>query len=299
MLVKIGLAVIIIAVIITGGIFFSGYIDESGAAKALQTKVDNDNKTASVIDNKNKSLEMELREINKRAAEIQESIEAASLEISAAVNPNMITEEVIYTGERNQVTVIPLNTRDWNNVKIEGHQYQVFKMEIEVNGEQAHVIEFLYALQSLKNQPLVIEKVSLKKEDPAALLLADLKTNPNAALASVETLIATNILTDSATLNGNLMSLGADNSSMAVSFDYGRDGHYISSTPEQIMLTPGFYSAVVSNLDPGANYYFRAKAEGKSTKYGDDIAFWTLLVPPVTSGSSDINVILSLAVYAK
>jgi len=92
---------------------------------------------------------------------------------------------------------------------------------------------------------------------------------------AVTTNAATNIATNSATFNGELTSLGTTGS-VYVSFEWGLTVSYGNETTPQAFTSTGTFNAAISGLDPGVTYYFRAKAVGDSTAYGDDVAFTTL-----------------------
>jgi hypothetical protein len=98
-------------------------------------------------------------------------------------------------------------------------------------------------------------------------------TTPTSALA-VSTTAATNVATDSATLNGSLTSLGGA-SSAQVSFQWGLTTGYGNETaPPQTMTATGAFSAPLSGLTPGTTYHYRAKAvAGSTTAYGADMTF--------------------------
>jgi len=101
---------------------------------------------------------------------------------------------------------------------------------------------------------------------------------------------ATDITTDSAVLNGNLISLGAV-TSVDVSFEWGLDESYGNETAAQTRTENGTFSIPLSGLDHSTTYHFRAKAVGDSTVYGDDMEF-TTKTPPIVStlAATDIAV---------
>jgi phosphodiesterase/alkaline phosphatase D-like protein len=108
---------------------------------------------------------------------------------------------------------------------------------------------------------------------------------------------ASNILTNSATLNGNLETRGSG-TVVSVSFEYGTaSGQYTNSTTPQAMPGTGTYNASVTGLTPGQTYFFRAKVEGTKdgvscgTGYGSEDSFTTVSVPPTVStfGSGSIT----------
>ncbi|MCK4402573.1 MAG: right-handed parallel beta-helix repeat-containing protein [Dehalococcoidia bacterium] len=97
----------------------------------------------------------------------------------------------------------------------------------------------------------------------------------------VTTEAASDITANSATLNGNLDSLGAA-STVEVSFQWGTaTGSYSYNTTAQAMSTTGKFSSPLSGLDVDTTYYFRAKADGGvyGTSYGDEKHFTTTTTP--------------------
>jgi len=92
---------------------------------------------------------------------------------------------------------------------------------------------------------------------------------------AVVTRDATGLGTTTATLNGNLSSLGTG-TSVNVSFQYGTvPGSYTNEAVAQARMATGTFSADLSGLNPGTTYYFRAKAVGDGTSYGSQITFST------------------------
>jgi subtilisin family serine protease len=101
---------------------------------------------------------------------------------------------------------------------------------------------------------------------------------------------ATDITTTSAALNGYLNSLGLD-SAVDVSFEWSTtSGNLDQFTPAQTMDSTGAFSTSLSNLEAGTQYFFRAKAEGSSTVYGNELGFTTPLY--------DFDILRDLPAYA-
>jgi len=92
---------------------------------------------------------------------------------------------------------------------------------------------------------------------------------------------ATDIATTSATLNGTLDDLGTA-SSVIVSFEWGTtaSGPYPNRTLNQTMTGTGIFSDNLTGLGPGTTCYYRAKAVGEATGYGNEKSFTTLSTPP-------------------
>ncbi len=98
---------------------------------------------------------------------------------------------------------------------------------------------------------------------------------------------ATNVTSGSATLNGNLTSLG--NYSWAyVSFEWGGNTSYGNATTPGNMSTTGPFSDSINGLSPNTTYHFRAKALGNGTYafYGNDTTFTTAQAPEVTTDAA-------------
>ncbi|MEE8471513.1 MAG: Ig-like domain-containing protein [Dehalococcoidia bacterium] len=111
---------------------------------------------------------------------------------------------------------------------------------------------------------------------------------------AVTTNAASDITTNSATLNGDLTGLGTA-SSADVSFEWATDDYYTlngntydNETSSYNMPGTGSFAIGLLSLTPGTTYHFRAKAVGHGTVYGADMTFTTrvtLTVNVVGSGS--------------
>jgi hypothetical protein len=113
----------------------------------------------------------------------------------------------------------------------------------------------------------------------------------------VTTSDAAKIKTTSATLNGDLVSLGTA-SSVNVSFEWGlATGSCTHSVADQARNTTGAFSAELSGLTPGTTYYFRAKAVGVGDPvYGPEKSFTTPAIPPsvATGDASSVDTVSAI-----
>jgi hypothetical protein len=102
----------------------------------------------------------------------------------------------------------------------------------------------------------------------------DLTFTTSTTPPEVTTNPASDVTTNSATLNGNVTSLGTA-TSVDVSFEWGLTESYGNETATQPMTLIDTFSANLGNLTPGATYHFSAKAVGNGTAYGGDMTFTT------------------------
>jgi len=94
-------------------------------------------------------------------------------------------------------------------------------------------------------------------------------------LPTVTTSAADNVTTVSVALRGGLTSLGTASSANA-SFEWGTtSGNLTLETTPQIVGSTGNFSDNLSSLSYDTTYYFRAKAVGDGTSYGDELNFTT------------------------
>jgi hypothetical protein len=102
---------------------------------------------------------------------------------------------------------------------------------------------------------------------------------------TVTTSAATSLATTSATLNGNLTTLGTA-TSVNVSFEWGLTTSYGNVTTSEAKTAAGTFSANLTGLTAKTTYHFRAKAVGDGTTYGEDVTFATSTIAPTVTTSA-------------
>jgi len=101
-----------------------------------------------------------------------------------------------------------------------------------------------------------------------------------ACAPTVLTREATNITSNSATLNGEVTDCGGC-CQLSVWFEYGTTSAYGQEAERQAQYSTGSFSAEISNLSPCTTYHFRAVARNnRATGYGQDATFTTECLPP-------------------
>lgn len=100
-------------------------------------------------------------------------------------------------------------------------------------------------------------------------------TTEETSETEVSTEEATNITTDSATLNGNLDSISDDTSDVDVYFEWGEQGTGLTETTNvQNLTTTGSFSEDITGLSDETIYEFRAVGyDGTEQVYGDTLTF--------------------------
>jgi hypothetical protein len=115
-------------------------------------------------------------------------------------------------------------------------------------------------------------------------------TLPSVVAPIVTTSDAVSVTENSATLKGNLDSLG-NVTTMNVSFQWGitTGGPYANGTVPSAMNAAGVFQFSLTGLNPATTYYYRAKATGGDTVYGAQKSFTTAplsLLPVITTGNA-------------
>jgi hypothetical protein len=116
---------------------------------------------------------------------------------------------------------------------------------------------------------------------------------------AVTTNAASNVTTTSATLDGNLTSLGTVGS-VTVSFVWGTSvgGPYPNETTGEVKTSTGAFYFDLPGLIPGTTYYYQAKAVGgHGTSYGVEKSFTTLTIPPVVTTKDATEIDLTSATF--
>jgi len=91
----------------------------------------------------------------------------------------------------------------------------------------------------------------------------------------------------SATLKGEIRSLGSADC-LEVTFEWGlTSGDYTNQEPLILLNNAGTATADLTDLSPGTTYYFRIRAVGHGTGYGEERIFTTVTVPPVLASLAE------------
>jgi hypothetical protein len=170
MMLRIILGIVIIAAVIQAGVFVSDYFNKSFAADALKSQIQNENQNMELLSAKIQELNTEIAGNTANVNKIMNAIAGESQYIpSERINSNEMVRELLELGQKNSVSVIPLTTQDWSEVKTPENDHQVLKMTLEILGTPEHITQFVGGLPELNNT-LIIESIALAQniEIPAA-----------------------------------------------------------------------------------------------------------------------------------
>jgi hypothetical protein len=155
---KVILYILIVAAVVDAGIFLTKYFNQTYAADALAAQIQSENRNISTLADKTDELNLEIANHTADVNAVLSTIENEKVIIPAKTNTNDIVKTILNTGLENNVSVIPLSTRDWSTVKTGGNDYQVFVMSFAVEGQDRDVVQFVRAVQDLYST-LVLENI--------------------------------------------------------------------------------------------------------------------------------------------
>jgi hypothetical protein len=146
--------------------YLKDYFDKTNEADALAAQAQSTSQLVSSVANQTRAAETDVRDLTKRSGEVQTAIDAENLVMPARFNSNEAVKSILLLGKSRELLVIPLNTQEWTKVKIGTHDYQVFRMTVEVNGPQERLVDFVKQLQDSLYETLVIENMVVTKPTP-------------------------------------------------------------------------------------------------------------------------------------
>lgn len=115
-------------------------------------------------------------------ADLRKVLAARQADFARTVNTTSIVERVFQIGAQNNVTVIPLTTREWQQETVAGYELMVFRVSVEATGEYAALLNFLDGLETVNIGVLIIEDISLEVTEYNANI-AEMATTTEVQLA--------------------------------------------------------------------------------------------------------------------
>jgi hypothetical protein len=153
----------IIGALLIGGIFVNDYFNQSSSAQDLTSQIQSQNQALALLSDKTREINTEVANDSVSISQVLYTIDNTKNTMPPGkINSNEIVKAILNQGLYNLVSVVPMSTQDWSNVKTNGNDYQVFKISVKVVGSQENVVQFIRQLPQLYNT-LVIGGVSLSK----------------------------------------------------------------------------------------------------------------------------------------
>ena len=163
MMIKIILAVAIIAAVIDAGVFMSDYFNKSFAVDALNSQIESGNQNLVQLAGKTKELNSEISKDTTNVNSVMTVIANESDKIpDGEISPNEIVKTLLKLGQQYNCSLIPMTTQDWSKVSTPDFDCQVLRMSLEIMGSEENITQIIKQLPQLY-QTLVIESVALSK----------------------------------------------------------------------------------------------------------------------------------------
>jgi hypothetical protein len=104
-------------------------------------------------------------ELQQRLETVQAELDIAQDYFPAELNTTEIINDILKTAEEIGVKAIPLITRPWTTEIINDYSVSIFRLNLVVEGTSAQFSDFLYQLENGEIQTMVIEYLTVNKED--------------------------------------------------------------------------------------------------------------------------------------
>ena len=117
------------------------------------------------------------QDLEQRLASAQADLTAEQSALLSEINSTQAINTILKLADRCQVKAIPLITEPWSAVKVGGHDYYVFKLNVSFEGSFSDLVSFT---DKLENEEIAVsEELSLKDEMEKEESVTRKKTCPN------------------------------------------------------------------------------------------------------------------------
>ncbi len=100
----------------------------------------------------------------ERLAAVQAGLTAVQNEFPTEVDTTLVVSTILMLGEECGVKVLPLATEAWSSSEVGGHEYPVFRVEIDVEGEFLDTMDFLSMLESTEFKTLILGDLNISSD---------------------------------------------------------------------------------------------------------------------------------------
>jgi hypothetical protein len=166
MMIRVLLAIVIVAAAVMSGVYINQYINQSMAVEVIKEQIANGKRNLALLEDKT-------AKVNAEVAGSSSAVETSRAEIASAqsvvpeiqIDTNDIVRQILSLGKSNRVDVTVLTTQDWTLVKGQDYQCQSTTLNLEAAGTQSDVITFIKLLPGLYST-LVIDKMTVSRIQP-------------------------------------------------------------------------------------------------------------------------------------
>jgi hypothetical protein len=104
-------------------------------------------------------------DLEQRLADIQASLDSSQSNLSDEVNTTEVIDALIDTASASQVSVVFISTTPWSLVNIEGYNYLIFTVNLDIEGGLYNISAFLRNLESIQPPPISVEYLNITRDE--------------------------------------------------------------------------------------------------------------------------------------
>jgi hypothetical protein len=175
---KLLIILLIVALVVAYYLFGTGYLKLRQENEALASEI------TSVTGNL-MQIPSPPADLEQRLAAAQAAFNATKNEFPEKLNTTQIVNTILELADDVGVKAIPLVTKSWTTESINQHDYSVFRFDVVIRGTSEQLAGFLRRLEHDEIETLVIENLSVNKENEASVKVSISKaaTRINASLS--------------------------------------------------------------------------------------------------------------------
>jgi len=156
---KLLIVILIIMLSVVYYLFGNDYLNQRREQKVLAPQIAEVTQTLSQIPEPPQGLE-------QRLEVAQASLAAEQGKLPSEVDTTQVIDTILGLADDCQVKAIPLATEPWTEEKVGEHDYDVFRLSIEVDGGFSQLVNFVKKLENGEFNTLIVEKLSVSKLSP-------------------------------------------------------------------------------------------------------------------------------------
>lgn len=100
------------------------------------------------------------QDLGERLATAQANLAATQREFPQKMNSTRVVNTILSLADGCKVKAIPLVTESWSTEKVGEHDYQVFRLNVAVEGTFSQVVSFVSHLENGELKTLIVEDLS-------------------------------------------------------------------------------------------------------------------------------------------